>query len=319
MNRSDSGFEESHFVRNHRGSSSSSPGHNVTSSTSPKSTIASSKSPTISEATEPNVPQQTSDTSSCTQRRSRDQGRKSMQSSTNTSTKSRDRCYSSKPSSRRTLVDPSRPGRHYRVKSSQSVPTVNRDIDDVLALHFRSCSLFQSSTFHSQPDDSEPKDDDAGSINDSPVFHAVTCPTPRYLSDAINPISLNGGPPNGGASADVVENMTTHWMSPCTRRREYENIDRAHSGVRGLVRRVLPRSVSGPSPRAFYEKDKSDVGSVRRYRMDMSDDDDEVDEKDVEKHTSLLRHGGLKVEPARPKTGEPKVKVQTKGKRWGCF
>jgi hypothetical protein len=111
------------------------------------------------------------------------------------------------------------------------------------------------------------------------------------------------------ASADVDTdaevqklNKTMHWTSPCTRRREYERIDKANSGFRGLFRKVTPRYVSGPQEK-FYEKDESDVGSVRRYRLD--DLDDDMNEKDV----------------ARPRTS-PAPKPQSRPgikKRWTCF
>lgn len=100
-------------------------------------------------------------------------------------------------------------------------------------------------------------------------------------------------------------NTTMHWMSPGTRQRQYEKIDRANSGLRGFVSRVVPRCVSGPPPPKFYEKDKSDAGSVRRYRI-CDDEEEKGEDEDHEKSAKDLRY------PARA--------VSTmKSKRWGCF
>lgn len=102
-----------------------------------------------------------------------------------------------------------------------------------------------------------------------------------------------------------------HWMSPSTRKTQYEKIDRAHSGFRGFVRRLVPRCVSGPAPQRFYEDEKSDVGSVRRYRMDLSDD--EEDEDADAKSTS-----GLKMQRRRLERSATH-KSEVGAKRFGCF
>lgn len=76
--------------------------------------------------------------------------------------------------------------------------------------------------------------------------------------------------------------------------------------MRGLVRRMLPRCVSGPAAQGFYEKDAGDAGSVRRYRMDVSEGEEEEKERDV----------GLKMRGR-------KLERETMGgmgkKKWGCF
>jgi hypothetical protein len=67
------------------------------------------------------------------------------------------------------------------------------------------------------------------------------------------------------------------WTSPDTRRREYEKIDRASSGVRGLWRRVAPRCFQPRDSRTpFFEEGKTErEGSVRRFRMDIPDEEPE--------------------------------------------
>jgi len=71
----------------------------------------------------------------------------------------------------------------------------------------------------------------------------------------------------------------------------------------------MPRCVSGPAPQRFYEDEKSDVGSVRRYRMDFSDDEEEVDEKSAV---------GLGVQ-RRKLERSVSHKIEVGERRFGCF
>lgn len=315
MDRSDSGFSESHHMKPtqeslvHRSNTAPTRRRKTARTSSELSSSRQSKDIAMQR---PSLENQSSD-----RRRPLESRRKSIASSSETSTKSRSRGYNSKPSSRRTsytLVDPKRPTRHYRVKSSQTVPTANQEIDDVLALHFRSCSLFQSHTQNS----SLPSPTICGHGTDtgftsvpSNAISAPTMTTPPGV-DNINMI-MNTNPSKGNEermTSTEKADTTMHWMSPSTRQREYEKIDKANSGIRGLLRKIIPRCVSGPPPPRFHEDDKSDVGSVRRYRMDLSEDD-EVDEKD----TSLIRQRSRKLEPTRRKTAH----TTTGKKLWGCF
>ena len=214
-----------------------------------------------------------------------------VSSSERSSSRSKGRGHSSKPSSHRTsftIVDPSRPSRHYRVKSSHTVPAANgHDIDDVLALHFRSYSLFTNPSYQASsrlPSTTSPLAPDAVTISDKTVIE-------KQSEETI----------------EVAEpmNTTMHWTSPSTRRREYERIDRANNGFRGFFRKVVPRCVSGP-PEKFYEKDQSDTGSVRRYRLD------DVDEAMAEKE--MLR--------SQVTTCDKSVlssNTATKKSKWFCF
>lgn len=80
------------------------------------------------------------------------------------------------------------------------------------------------------------------------------------------------------ASSVHVPATVMEWTSPTTRRREYEKIDRASRGVRGLWRRVAPRWFRPDDSRTpFFEEGRSTrsrEGSVRRFRMDLPDDHD---------------------------------------------
>lgn len=68
-----------------------------------------------------------------------------------------------------------------------------------------------------------------------------------------------------------------------------------------MVRRVVPKCVSGTQPQGFYDKEKDvdDVGSVRRYRISLEDDEVVVDEK-------------KRMLPKKKKDGGKK-------RRWFCF
>lgn len=241
-----------------------------------------------------------------TQRSSTEPRRKSITTTSSNSAKSRKRGHGSAPSSRRTsctVIDPSRPTRHYRINSSQTLPTLNRDIDDVLALHFRSCSLFQKPTY--QASLPSPTISTYGPSVRAEI-DATQGPRPQAsIHESDLPVVDEKGRP-----ASDLEDTTMHWMSPSTRKTQYEKIDRAHTGLRGFVRRLVPRCVSGPAPQRFYEDEKSDAGSVRRYRMDFSDEDEEeVDEKAA---------AGLKMQ-RRKLERSVSHKIEAGERRFGCF
>lgn len=61
-----------------------------------------------------------------------------------------------------------------------------------------------------------------------------------------------------------------HWTSDETRRKEYNKIDRSNKGVRGLFKRMFPKIAAKSSePRFYDESERSDAGSVRRFRIDL--------------------------------------------------
>ncbi|KAJ6134423.1 hypothetical protein N7523_000745 [Penicillium sp. IBT 18751x] len=76
------------------------------------------------------------------------------------------------------------------------------------------------------------------------------------------------------ASSMYIPATVMEWTSDTTRRREYEKIDRSTRGVRGLWRRVAPRWCHRESRAPFFEEGKtSREGSVRRFRMDLPDEE----------------------------------------------
>jgi hypothetical protein len=290
MKRIDSGFQESFLLQAHN-----EPPPFVRSSTAPSRRRKTDK-PTVDAVASP-CPVRMDSQRTESEKRSRPSNERSKTSSSETSTsRSRNRGHGSKPSSRRTsctIVDPSR-SRHYRIQSSNTVPTVNsHDIDDVYALHHRSYSLFQNPSIHTKSGLPSPTKSQAEHYD----FPSVS---PQYSADATN-VSNERDPSTRREESSAEETTTTmHWTSPCTRRREYERIDKANSGVRGLLNRVVPRCVSGPQEK-FYEKDESDAGSVRRYRLE----DDEEDATHGQKLARSQTH-------TSKKSASPK-------KKWTCF
>ncbi|KAF7504020.1 hypothetical protein GJ744_002899 [Endocarpon pusillum] len=73
------------------------------------------------------------------------------------------------------------------------------------------------------------------------------------------------------------------WTSTESRRREYEEIYRSYSGVRGLWKKITPRWCRGKCERTgfFHEKKDGEADSVRRYKMNLDDEEDDDNEKNV--------------------------------------
>jgi hypothetical protein len=291
MKRIDSGFQESFLLTAHN-----EPPPMVRSNTAPTRRRIQPKS-TV-ETIQPSCPKTMESHRPESQIRSRPSHHRSKTSSSETSTtRSRGRGHGSKPSSRRTsctIVDPSR-SRHYRIQSSNTVPTAtSQDIEDVYALHHRSYSLFQNPSLHTRSGLPSP------SLSQSEQL-GFPSSVGRFSADVSNVTEEHELPKQSEDTITTAERpaIIMHWTSPCTRKREYERIDRANTGVRGFLNKVMPRCVSGPQEK-FYEKDKSDAGSVRRYRMD--DEDNTADEKELAwSPTNTLK------KPSSPK------------KKWICF
>ncbi|KIW03024.1 uncharacterized protein PV09_05678 [Verruconis gallopava] len=183
--------------------------------------------------------------------------------------------------------------RNQRFASSGSIHLPKTNIEEALALHARSCSLFAGSSRPSTSYAPAP-------LAYSPYTHPTLY---RSLSSAdgfsisqypSHPVSPYRTPPesSGFDVADEQEQYYTssfpptvmHWTSEEARLREYAAIDRANSGVRGLLRKFLPKCVTKGHPKFYDEKDGSDAGSVRRIRMDVPN------EKQERKTTKLPRH-----------------------------
>lgn len=202
-------------------------------------------------------------------------------------------------STRRSAPPGSRPGSlhsHRRaVTTSSLTPSSQPSPSDpetrrqhLLALHRESCRLFQPNSLTRETERSAPSPSTSANATHntrtpprtvrtysdlstpplSPILNSLpttTAPRPHRTCSAFTQDSI---PP----SATIID-----WTSPSTRRREYQKIDRASSGVRGLWRRVAPRWARfGGDRTPFFEQGKDGKGnyegSVRRFRMDLPDE-----------------------------------------------
>lgn len=200
----------------------------------------------------------------------------------------------SRPSSKHSLRSNSRASAAYsrpslsgRVRSFPVEFSMHRnDLDSVLALHSRSCSLF-SSSFAPTSAPQSPGLSSVGRASTDIPRHSLQVDTNSLRSSHFYPMpspSLSAfSSPAQEEPVEEEEEVSTppptviHWNSPSTRRREYAEIDRSTKGFRGFMRRVTPRWLSRRPPRqAFYdgENDDDDACSVRRYRIEVPEEDD---------------------------------------------
>ncbi|KXG54649.1 uncharacterized protein PGRI_077930 [Penicillium griseofulvum] len=180
--------------------------------------------------------------------------------------------------------------------------------ESLLALHRESCRLFQgdgsnrssietrpslrrtaSTTYRSQREgristekgSSEPSSPVALSYSSFRFEPESTSAPPRSAPHFVTSRDRSNTLPSRhhhspSSSSIHVPATVMEWTSPDTRRREYEKIDRASSGVRGFWRRVAPRCFQTRDSRTpFFEEGKSErEGSVRRFRMDLPEDEE---------------------------------------------
>ncbi|KAI9683629.1 MAG: hypothetical protein M1829_004933 [Trizodia sp. TS-e1964] len=166
--------------------------------------------------------------------------------------------------------------------SSRSIPSrrssVNDDRENPIAFHYKSCHLFQSlgASFTHQngapgvgrtalagADVPSPPQSQLPPSNSTLAYQQMFVGQPLHEEEA--PV-----PPPSPPPATI-----THWLSHNTRRREYAEIDRTTRGLRGWWRRIAP-SCFVQRRLGFYDSENSsdDKGSVRRYRLDLPDDEE---------------------------------------------
>ncbi|EKV05146.1 hypothetical protein Pdw03_2966 [Penicillium digitatum] len=231
----------------------------------------------------------------------------------------------SRPNSRRSSVHSPRRA----MPNAAIVPVTSRcsSVQDkresLLALHRESCRLFQgdgsnrsstetrptlhraaSATYRSQRErrmltdkgNSAPSSPIAplhSSFRCEPESHSlISTSAPHFVKPRDRSNTLPTNPHHSPPSTSIHVPVTVmEWTSPDTRRREYEKIDRASSGFRGLWRRVAPRCFQSRDSRTpFFEEGKTECeGSVRRFRMDIPEDEEpEPDSHQGKSETQLL-------------------------------
>ena len=216
---------------------------------------------------------------------------------------------------------------------------------DLAAFHRRSCQLFASldSTISASPTASAGSDTARSSTSTSPSltssistqatsilddqwFQTPTFPSfhidintdiakePdfRAFFQGINHSPRLGAPRSSSQlSPEVTTTEQIFWTSEVTREAEYAKIDAAHTGFKGFVKRILPKSWNWlhgkrrdfyAHPQAFTTPNRSseDTDSVRRFRVSTSIDLDNLSTtQEVEPH----------VLPGIP--GSPRIDLET--------
>ena len=222
---------------------------------------------------------------------------------------------------------------------------------DLLSLHFESCRLFQGDSaaggVTSKPNETDPRDESddvqaisslrplSSSLSDhqqSPRLSITIPDTGRstmekvpYVSDGtgtnenennnnnnINPSSYSTP---WGSQPRISTDNSFDWMTFSTRRREYEKIDRANRGFRGWWRHVAPKCCRLRDKRTPFFEEKGGKanyeGSVRRFRMDLPDED--APDNTGPSH----RHGSSVNGQLLPKMGNNNERKKN-GSRWLC-
>ncbi|CAG8889699.1 unnamed protein product [Penicillium egyptiacum] len=196
--------------------------------------------------------------------------------------------------------------------------------ESLLALHRESCRLFQgdasnrsstetrpslhraaSATCRSQNENrisekgnsapSSPIAPSYSSFRFEPESTSPSSSAPHFITSRDRSKTLPSNHHHSPSSSSIhVPATVMEWTSPDTRRREYEKIDRASSGVRGLWRRVAPRCFQSRDSRTpFFEEGKTErEGSVRRFRMDIPEDEEPESDSQGKPQAQLLNFLG---------------------------
>ncbi|PYH85463.1 hypothetical protein BO82DRAFT_389555 [Aspergillus uvarum CBS 121591] len=221
----------------------------------------------------------------------------SSPAATTTSTSSSSSSFSSSSTSRhrksslRSRHSSSHYSQHRRTATTVSITPITDQTtrrEDLLALHRESCRLFQQEEQPTPP--LTPRNQRSPSTSTSSNVTATISNTNTNTNarngGKYSPISIHevhktpvraSTLPVWDYTDEVTTTTTTvtviDWTSPSTRRREYEKIDKASSGMRGFWRRVAPKWCQSRARRMpfFEEKDGKGnyEGSVRRFRMDI--------------------------------------------------
>jgi hypothetical protein len=174
--------------------------------------------------------------------------------------------------------------RPQRFASSASFHAPHGNIEEALALHARSCELFASA---SRPTTSNTPT----GVSSAPYHHpglyrslssTDALPISQHESQQAIPLHAHAE----SSSLDVADEdkqyysgsfppTVLHWTSDETRAKEYAAIDRSNTGIRGLLRKMLPKCVRPDRSKFYDEKDGSDAGSVRRIRLDFPNEKNE--------------------------------------------
>ncbi|MCJ1368464.1 hypothetical protein MMC16_007608 [Acarospora aff. strigata] len=207
---------------------------------------------------------------------------------------------------------------------TSSAPTTHYPAKDPFTVHYNSCRLFQP------PGAIQPTYQPLSAASSTEDLTSSSSPLSRQgLQSQHNNIPSRSerlrDPTN--VTHDSAHNLTPikhtpatiiDWTSPSTRRLEYEKIDKSNRGFRGWWRRVAPRWCSHSSRTGFYdERNDNDAGSIRRYRVDLPDDEgeDDGDNKDTEKTTTT----SVTITETETNPSRGRSKREPSSSSWSCF
>ena len=223
----------------------------------------------------------------------------------------------SNPSSRRSSFVTPQPmipynRRPHVTHRSATIAYDRRRGEDPFLLHHRSTQLFQPSETSSKCRFTERVGSGnrliSPSLPDLSLGSSATTATEKAFStsqvDETDPILQHQY--ENHVPATVID-----WTLPSTRRQEYREIDKSCQGIRGLWRRMVPRRFRRDSRLIFFKDDDSDAGSVRRYRLDLPDKEEEKEEKEemVDKKGQSV---GTKEQEHQPHSNKAK-------RKWACL
>ena len=184
-------------------------------------------------------------------------------------------------------------------RTSSRAQLSKRKSRDLVNFHQNSCRLFQSldgtladKSPTSSPPASRPQSMPVSRamsfsqphLDEKPQVRSVTLPSYAFEYPQPDCRESDNSPDTFalGESAATFSKprpvTAMSWISESSRRTEYAKIDRAHRGVRGLLKRVVPKWCQNPNGRRkFFEGADDDGESVRRYRMPLSEGSDDGD------------------------------------------
>ena len=198
---------------------------------------------------------------------------------------------SSRSSSRRSsFINQPTTINHRRPAMPRSMSTTYaRPVEDPIALYHRSRSLFEA-----------PRTDPSATL--SPSLSPLPRPSMAPADDLSQGLLVDEeeNSPIAHQYSNHVPATVIDWTLPSTRRREYRQIEGSYRGIPGLWRRFGPRLFQRNRRLTFYDDEKGDdAGSVRRYRMDLPEEE--------EKSNSVVR-------VCRTASSLEKVK-----RKWSCI
>ncbi|OQV08876.1 hypothetical protein CLAIMM_13090 [Cladophialophora immunda] len=174
----------------------------------------------------------------------------------------------------------------------------------------------------------------------SPILRSDT--TPQMSKIQTRRSESISAPPTAIPERPTLDTVIS-WTSNATRRVEYQKIDRAHSGFRGFLRRVLPRCLRTKDGRRGFFTGECDGDSVRRFRLDVSDDDSddaghqeegddngkvpEVSDFEIEKGDPRMKvevevgaeEGDAHCRKTRTRNSKEGEEDKVKARKWSCF